>query len=219
MLRRLSYLLVLVALTAGDVTAQESAIPSDRATYVGMVRRAATERGLPPDLAEAVAQIESSYDPGVVGTVGEVGLMQVRHPTAQMLGFKGTVAELARPSENVRYGVAYLAGAWGLARGDVCRALMKYRAGHKAETMTPLSVTYCQRARAYLAEIGSTLASGVGPVAVAAVARPTVEPAGPARMPSCQRGTPACSKLFWAAHEARVRRIVAQLQSGRRSGG
>jgi soluble lytic murein transglycosylase-like protein len=219
MLRRLSYLLVLVALAAGNVTAQESATPSDRATYVGMVRRAATERGLPPDLAEAVAQIESSYDPRVVGTVGEVGLMQVRHPTAQMLGFKGTVAELARPSENVRYGVAYLAGAWGLARGDVCRALMKYRAGHKAETMTPLSVTYCQRARAYLAEIGSTLATGVGPTPVAAVARPTVEPAGPARMPACQRGTPACSKLLWAAHEARVRRIVAQLQSGRRSGG
>src|SRR5215207_9904448 len=64
---------------------------------------------------------------------------------------------------NVRLGVAYLARAWQLANGDVCRALMKYRAGWGEERMTPLSVEYCRRARGHLAAIGSPLADGALP--------------------------------------------------------
>src|SRR3954449_4701365 len=47
--------------------------------------------------------------------------------------------------------------------GDVCRALMKFRAGWGEERMTPLSVEYCRRARGHLAAIGSPLAGGVMP--------------------------------------------------------
>ena len=190
--------------------------PVSRATYVDTIRRAALERGVPPDLAEAVAQIESGFDPSAVGTVGEVGLMQVRPQTAAMLGFAGLPSELARPDQNVRYGVAYLAGAWRQAQGNVCRALMKYRAGHNAEVMSPLSVTYCQRARAYLASLGSPLASGIGPIAPLPATAATVKSSA-ARLPTCTRGTPACSRMFWAAHEARIRRMVAQLHAGKRS--
>ena len=207
----------LTVLGADAVAAQEAAASGDRATYVGMIRRAAVERGVPADLAEAVAHIESGYDPRAVGTSGEVGLMQVRHGTAQMLGFNGTAAELTQPSENVRYGVTYLAGAWKLAGGDVCRALTKYRAGHNTNTMTPLSVTYCQRARSYLAGLHSPLADGSGPVSAVTPSR--ASPPSIARIPTCQRGTPACSKLYWEAHEARVRRIVAQLHAFRRPRG
>ena len=110
-----------------------------------LLRREAGFSGLPYDIADAVTAIESGYDPGVIGAVGEIGLMQVRPETAAMLGFQGDAAELARPEINVHYGVAYLAGAWRLAKGDVCRALMKYRAGHNQELMTPLSAT-CRRA-------------------------------------------------------------------------
>lgn len=208
-----------LAVCAGGAVAQTSTSSADRATYVEMVRRAAIERGVPPDLAEAVAQIESGYDPRAVGTVGEVGLMQVRPETAAMLGFRGLPADLAQPQENVRYGVAYLAGAWRLANGQLCQALMKYRAGHGSEVMSPLSATYCQRARTYLSALGSPLASGAGPVL------PSPTPVGLAtrtavpRLPSCKRGTEACSRLFWAAHEARIRRMVAQLHGGRRPRG
>jgi hypothetical protein len=76
--------------------------------------------------------------------------MQVRPSTARLLGFGGTDHELAQPATNIRLGVVYLAKAWSLAHGDLCRALMKYRAGHGEERMTPLSVKYCRHAREHL---------------------------------------------------------------------
>jgi soluble lytic murein transglycosylase-like protein len=87
-------------------------------------------------LADAVTQIESGYDPTARGGAGEIGLMQVMPGTAAMLGFVGTDAELAVRETNIRLGVQYLADAWRLAGGNVCRALMKYRAGHGEEVMS-----------------------------------------------------------------------------------
>ncbi len=177
---------------------------------------------LPPDIAEAVVFVESSYDASLVGGVGEIGLMQVRPETAAMLGFKGNTAELAKPEINIRYGVAYLSRAWRLAHGDLCRALMKYRAGHGEEVMSPLSVTYCNRAHARLAAMGSPYA---GPGPWPAVAAPSLPVASADQRPSGQfvpptnvyanyrRGTPAASRAFWAAHEARVRAITARIES------
>ncbi|MFD0466666.1 transglycosylase SLT domain-containing protein [Microvirga aerilata] len=104
-------------------------------------------------------RIESRYDPAAIGSVGEIGLMQVRPKTAELLGFQGTSAELAQPQTNLRYGVGYLAKAWRLASGDLCRTLMKYRAGHGSETMSALSVEYCRRARLHLASVGINYAA------------------------------------------------------------
>jgi hypothetical protein len=129
-----------------------------RSTYLDIITQEAILQGLPPAVADAVAQVETAYNPNAIGGVGEVGLMQVRPQTAALLGYRGSDAGLAEPTINVRYGVAYLARAWRLAAGDLCRALMKYRAGHGEERMTPLSAEYCRRARAHLAAIGSPLA-------------------------------------------------------------
>jgi uncharacterized membrane protein len=142
----------------------------------------------------------------VVGSVGEIGLMQVRPTTAAMLGFRGTVAELAAPEINVRYGVRYLAEAWRRADGDLCRALMKYRAGHGAEVMSPLSQLYCARAQAILADPEARLAHAsprpAGPIRFAAGASAAVyrERADPA---------PATPRSFWEAHRARIARLNA----------
>ena len=84
--------------------------------------------------------------------------MQVRPTTAAMLGHSGTIADLHEPSTNIRYGVRYLAEAWKLANGDLCRALMKYRAGHGEERFSERSAEYCRRARAHLSSLGSPLA-------------------------------------------------------------
>jgi hypothetical protein len=137
-----------------------------RKAHLDAIRREAEQVGLPPDIGDAVAQVESAYDPGAVGGVGEIGLMQIRPTTAAMLGYRGTLAGLFEPETNIRYGVAYLARAWQLAEGDLCRALMKYRAGHGEERMTPLSVEYCRRVRTHLAAIGSPLAVGTHAVSV-----------------------------------------------------
>ena len=71
-----------------------------RAAHVRLIRREAEQRGLPPEVADAVASVESAYSPNAVGTVGEVGLMQVRPSTAAMLGHSGTVTDLHEPTTN-----------------------------------------------------------------------------------------------------------------------
>lgn len=174
-----------------------------RARFLPLIVHEASAAGLPVAIADAVARIESGYDPSVVGSVGEIGLMQVRPATAAMLGFRGTAAELAAPEVNVRYGVRYLAEAWRRADGDLCRALMKYRAGHGAETMSPLSQAYCARAQAILGDPQAGPAAVPRRWAQAALRRPVRTPPEPDATES------APPQSFWAAHRARVARLNA----------
>ncbi len=185
---------------------------SPRGQFRALLRREAAKAGLPFDIADAVMAIESGYDPTVIGTVGEIGLMQVRPETAAMLGFSGDAAELARPEVNVRYGVAYLAEAWRLANGDVCRALMKYRAGHGEEQMSELSASYCGRARTHLAAIGSPFAAAVS---VPAVVDPIIVGASGriARVRLPRIRTAAVSRSFWATEEARVAALTRRVEA------
>ncbi len=188
---------------------------SPRGRFRALLRREAAKTGLPFDIADAVMAIESGYDPAVVGSVGEIGLMQVRPETAAMLGFGGDAAELARPEVNVHYGVAYLAEAWRLANGDVCRALMKYRAGHGEEQMSELSATYCGRARAHLAAIGSPFAAAVS---VPSVGDPVIAGAPSGRLRVARVRLPrirtaAVSRAFWAAEEARVAALTRRVEA------
>jgi soluble lytic murein transglycosylase-like protein len=90
--------------------------------------------------------------------------MQIMPSTARMLGFVGTNADLAVPDTNIHYGVTYLAQAWRLAGGDLCTAVMKYRAGHGESRFSFLSVNYCLAVRAKLAARGYHV-TGVVPIA------------------------------------------------------
>jgi soluble lytic murein transglycosylase-like protein len=196
-----------------------------RAAIRVIVEREALEANLPADIAEAVIRVESDYDPTAIGKVGEIGLMQVRPGTAAMLGFKGTAEELAQPEVNIHFGVTYLAKAWLLTNGDLCRTLMKYRAGHGEEIMTPLSVQYCNRARSYLAALGSPFATmGTNAPVFPATAPPpaivssTIQFATPqAVYGRYKQGTAAASRAFWAVQEARVRAIKARIEAKWRS--
>ncbi len=180
-----------------------------RSDYRAAAKKEALATGLPADIADAVMAVESSYNPSRIGGVGEIGLMQVRPATAAMLGFGGTAQELADPATNIHYGVAYLSTAWRLAGGDLCRALMKYRAGHREETMTQRSVDYCVRARAHLASINSPYAGALVPFAVS-TGRPLPPIQRLAAIP--KPNTHLRDKAFWAAHETRIRLINARIE-------
>jgi len=110
---------------------------------------------------------------------------------------------------NIHYGVTYLSQAWRLANGDLCRALMKYRAGHGEEMMSALSATYCGRARAHLAAAGSPLAALIS---VPSVFEPPLPPA-PTAIHRPRIRTAAVSRAFWAAEEARVKAITKRIES------
>lgn len=135
-----------------------------RADVAAMVEREAGRAGMPPEIAEAIAHTESSFNPAAIGGDGEIGIMQILPSTARMLGFVGTTRDLAVPETNIRYGVMYLAQAWRLASGDLCTAAMKYRAGHGETRFSYLSVDYCQRVRARLMSRGFKVA-GIVPTA------------------------------------------------------
>jgi soluble lytic murein transglycosylase-like protein len=186
-----------------------AATAAKRALYLPILEVEARERGVPAELVDAVAFAESGYDPSAIGRAGEVGVMQVMPSTAALLGFSGTRAQLADPETNIRYGVEYLAGALRLGEGDVCRALMKYRAGHGEDTLSPRSIDYCRRVREHLTALGSSLADQVRIPVDAMVA------AGSQRRAKVRRVlTPAeRSRLFWAAHDARVRAITAEVHA------
>jgi hypothetical protein len=180
-------------------------------SYFELIHRAAAAAAMPADLGYAVAFVETGLNPEAIGDVGEVGLMQVRPQTAAMMGFRGTDRELAAPQTNISYGVAYLAGAWRLSGGDICRALMKYRAGHNEERMTARSVEYCARAKNYLKRIGSSLGSDAvsdAPLLQASIKQPEIpairikssRPAAPRRI-----ARHLGSERFWMIHEARIR--------------
>ncbi len=135
-----------------------------RALYRSIIEREVRSTSLPADVAEAVMGVESGYDPTRIGADGEIGLMQVMPATARMLGFSGSMAEFAVPEINIRYGILYLSQAWNRAGGDLCTALMKYRAGHGETRFSHLSVEYCLRARARLVAKGYQV-TGIVPTA------------------------------------------------------
>ena len=185
---------------------QPSRAVDTRPNYRAIIERETRLTGLPAEIAEAVMGVESAYNPDVVGADGEIGLMQVLPSTARTMGFTGSLSELARPEVNIRYGVGYLAQAWNRAGGDLCTAVMKYRAGHGETRFSHLSVDYCLRVRARLAARGYQVS---GPVPIATF--------GPVAG-SCRRrciGTQGYGRINLAALNSRLSRIVLQVSAQR----
>ena len=166
-----------------------------------LVSKEAERVGLDPAVVDAVIKVESDYRSEAIGPFGEIGLMQVLPSTARLLGFNGNDKELADPATNIRLGATYLAAAWSLARGDLCRSLMKYRAGHAEERMTPLSLEYCRRAREYLAQSRQITDSRL--IGSPSKAQGVVH----SHIPPLDRRLKGVA--FWAAQKARVEAITA----------
>jgi soluble lytic murein transglycosylase-like protein len=118
-----------------------------------IVRREAEANGVPVTLASAVVSIESRWNPKVTGSAGEVGLMQIKYPTARMIGYKGTRKALYDPATNIRWGMKYLAGAHKLAGGDLCHTVSKYQGGHAVKGVTRMGAVYCGKARTIIASM------------------------------------------------------------------
>ncbi|WP_188607256.1 lytic transglycosylase domain-containing protein [Chelatococcus reniformis] len=218
-----------------DAEAREGAAPkpavvrpvtsADRAGLRIKVRTQALKLGLPPQIADAVAEVESGYNSSAIGGAGEVGLMQVLPSTARMMGFSGTEADLAQPENSVRYGVTYLARAWQLASRDICTTVMKYRAGHGETRFSVRSVDYCRRVRAVLTSQGYPV-TGELPEATfgepaAAGAQVFPGPRGKARsvVQARTKGGRSVaagrrrSRIDWAAADQRMRAITSKVSA------
>ncbi len=118
--------------------------------YSKIITKYAKAYGVPVDLAHAVVQVESNFNPKARGAAGEVGLMQIKPATARMMGYKGSVKSLYDPETNIKFGMKYLAEAHELGGGQTCGTILKYNAGHGAKRMNPVSKRYCGKVQALL---------------------------------------------------------------------
>jgi soluble lytic murein transglycosylase-like protein len=115
-----------------------------------LIAAKAHKHGVPVALAHAVVTVESNYNPRAVGG-SALGLMQIKHATAQGLGFTGTREQLFDPATNLEWGMRYLSGARKLAKGDLCGTVLRYQAGHRAVSMTQAASEYCVKVKHVMA--------------------------------------------------------------------
>lgn len=118
-----------------------------------LIRKHAAAAGVPAELAEAVINVESRFNPRARGRAGEIGLMQIKPSTARAIGYSGSAAGLYDPATNLTWGMRYLATAYQLAGGDTCGAILRYNGGHAARKMTGAVRTYCRKVNTYVAAL------------------------------------------------------------------
>lgn len=136
----------------GTAPAMLPMVPVD-GQYSVIVARYAASYGVPVSLAQAVIRIESNYRPNMVGSAGEIGLMQIKPATARMMGYSGSAKGLFDPDTNIKYGMKYLAMAQDLGGGTTCGTILKYNAGHAATRMNPVSAAYCSKVKVQMAAL------------------------------------------------------------------
>ncbi|MGU3666282.1 transglycosylase SLT domain-containing protein [Methylobacterium sp. A49B] len=143
-----------------------------------LIEQQAKANGVPASFVHAVVKRESNYNPNAKGG-SALGLMQIKHATARSLGYTGDAAGLYDPATNLRYGVAYLAGAYRTAQGNLSQAYQYYNRGYY----------YAAKRQG----ISTEVASVVAPVAASASALASLFGGGAADARS-----PAASALAYA---------------------
>lgn len=107
LLHRAALTLAALLVWAGTALATPHAVPPDRADIARMVVEEAVAAGVSPDLALALAKVESNFNPSALSSAGARGVMQIMPATAR--GEFGVGADaLWDARRNVQLGVAYL---------------------------------------------------------------------------------------------------------------
>jgi soluble lytic murein transglycosylase-like protein len=136
--------------------------PAPLATsYRPMIRDAALRRSLSPELVEAIARVESDFNPYEVSEKGALGLLQVMPETGTRFGV--TRERLFDPKANLAAGTAYLAWLVDRYHGDLDLVLAAYNAGEGAvdshHGIPPFRETqqYVKRVRAAVRQLEARL--------------------------------------------------------------
>lgn len=108
------------------------------------VIKAAEQGGVDPQLALAVAQVESDFSQARKSNKGAIGVMQLMPATAKGLG-----VDPKKMDDNIRGGVMYLKEMLDLTGGDVRKALIGYNGGPRLAKMdNPPNMDYADQVNA-----------------------------------------------------------------------
>jgi len=118
----------------GTVPAQEAVVSPGTVTpkedVPAKISKAATAKGLPADLAIAVAKVESGLDQSKVGTKDDVGLFQLTPIGAKDVGLG--LSDRYDMDKNIDGGTSLLGKMMKRYNGDTAKALAAYNAGPTA---------------------------------------------------------------------------------------
>lgn len=84
---------------------------------------------VPVELVRRVVKRESDFNPKARNKI-YWGLMQIRHDTAQTMGYRGPAGGLLDAGTNLKYAVKYLRGAYITAGGNQDQAVRFYARGY-----------------------------------------------------------------------------------------
>jgi soluble lytic murein transglycosylase-like protein len=112
---------------AAPVPAPVLAMPTDHDMLAPLLADSAERNGVAPALVEAVAYVESRFDPNAISRAGAVGPMQLMPQTARELA-----VDPADVAQNIDGGARYLRQMIDQFGGDVNLALAAYNAGPAA---------------------------------------------------------------------------------------
>jgi len=142
---------------AADVLVAAEAPPGDAAPAVAssdnsitaLIRKAAQDAALSPQLLHAVIAVESGFDSRAVSPKGALGLMQLMPQTARQLG----VRDPFDPAQNVAAGAAYLRSLLDRFNGNLELALAAYNAGEVAVVRAGYRIPPFAETRAYVPRV------------------------------------------------------------------
>lgn len=135
-----------------SVARPSMASPARAAAFRPMVASAADRYALNPALVDAIAHVESRYDPVAVSPKRARGIMQLMPGTARDLG-----VDAGDPAANIRGGTAYLRALLDRFDGDIVRTIAAYNAGPAAVVRAkgipryPETVSYVSRVLDHMA--------------------------------------------------------------------
>jgi len=112
--------------------APQAVLPGNTPAMQTMIRQTAAFLEIPPELLDHVVRVESGYNPAARNG-SYLGLMQIAPQTARTMGYEGPDSGLLDARTNLRFGGAYLRGAYIVANGDPKRAYDWYRQGYYYE--------------------------------------------------------------------------------------
>ena len=117
------------------------------------VTRAAAQYDVSPALIDAIAHVESRYNPRAVSSASAMGIMQLMPGTARELGVDPRDA-----ADNIRGGTAYLRMLLNRFDGDLVRTIAAYNAGPGA-VIKAGGVPNYRETRAYVSAVLNRLAA------------------------------------------------------------